>query len=117
MERMTSRDEDCVLVNGHALGYATIGELVQMAERLADYEDMDRKRILPGDTVWLSKLFYTHPKKPIPVTVDAIRIDQDGTTYIAGRRRFCEDAIGRTVFLTEEEAEKALQEMEGKKNG
>lgn len=35
MERMTSRDEDCVLVNGHALGYATIGELVQMAERLA----------------------------------------------------------------------------------
>ena len=30
---------------------------------------------------------------------------------------FCEDAIGRTVFLTEEEAEKALQEMEGKKDG
>lgn len=27
---------------------------------------------------------------------------------INGRKRFCEDAIGRTVFLTEEEAEKAL---------
>lgn len=73
MERMTSRDEDCVLVNGHALGYATIGELVQMAERLAAYEDMDSKRLRPGDTVWLSKMFYTRPKKPVPVTVDAIR--------------------------------------------
>ena len=108
MERMTSRDEDCVLVNGHALGCATVGEIVQMAERLADYEDMDRKRIRPGDTVWLSQMFYT---------VDAIHIDREGTTYITGRKRFCENAIGRTVFLTEKEAEKALQEMEGKKDG
>ena len=113
MERMTSRNEDCVLVNGHALGCATVGEIVQMAERLAAYEDMDSKRIRPGDTVWLSQLFFTRPKKPIPVTVDAIRIDSNGTTYITGRRRFAEDAIGRTVFLTEEEAEKALQEMKG----
>ena len=65
MKRMTSRNEDCALVNGHALGYATVGELVQMAERLAAYED----------------------------------------------------AIGRTAFLTEEAARKALQEMEGKKDG
>ena len=70
--------------------------------------------IRPGDTVWLSQMFYTRPKKPMPVTVDAIRIDRDGTTYITGRRRFAEDAIGRTVFLTEEAARKALQEMEGK---
>ena len=117
MERITSRNEDCVLVNGHALGCATVGEIVQMAECLADYEDMDSKRIRPGDTVWLSQMFYTRPKKPVPVTVDAIRIDRQGATYITGRRRFFEDAIGRTVFLTEEEAEKALQEMEGKKDG
>ena len=76
---MTSRDEDCVLVNGHALGYATIGELVQMAERLAAYEDMDSKRLRPGDTVWLSKMFYTRPKKPVPVTVDAIRCASTGS--------------------------------------
>ncbi len=117
MERLTSRNEDCVLVNGHALGCATVGEIVQMAERLADFEDMDRKRIRPGDTVWLSRMFYTRPKKPVPVTVDAIRIDREGTTYITGRKRFCEEAIGRTVFLTEEKAEKALQEIEGKKDG
>ncbi len=117
MERLTSRNEDCVLVNGHALGCATVGEIVKMAERLAAYEDMDEIRIRPGDTVWLSKMFYTHPKKPMPVAVDAIRIDRDGVMFIAGRKRFSEDAIGRTVFLTESEAEKALAEMEGKKDG
>lgn len=117
MERMTSRDEDCVLVNGHALGYATIGELVQMAERLAAYEDMDSKRIRPGDTVWLSQMFYTRPKKPLPATVDAIRIDQEGIMFLTGRRRFSQEAIGKTVFLSKEEAEKALAELEGKKDG
>ena len=39
MERLTSWSEDCVLINGHALGYATKCEIVQMAERLAAYED------------------------------------------------------------------------------
>lgn len=113
MERLTSRVEDCVLVNGHGLYRLMPHEIAQMAERLAAYEDMGSKRIRPGDTVWLSQLFYTRPKKPMPVTVDAIRIDRDGVTYITGRRRFAEDAIGRTVFLTEGEAEKALQEMKG----
>nr|DAJ08554.1 MAG TPA: hypothetical protein [Caudoviricetes sp.] len=117
MERLTSRNEDCVSVNGHGLYHLTMTEVVQMADRLADYEDMDSKRIRPGDTVWLSQMFYTRPKKPVPVTVDAIRIDVNGTTYITGRKRFCEEAIGRTVFLTEEAARKALQEMEGKKDG
>lgn len=117
MERLTSRNEDCVSVNGYGLYHLTMTEVVQMADRLADYEDMDSKRIRPGDTVWLSQMFYTRPKKPVPVTVDAIRIDVNGTTYITGRKRFCEEAIGRTVFLTEEAARKALQEMEGKKDG
>lgn len=114
MERMTSRNEDCVLVNGKGLHLLMPHEIVQMADRLADYEDMDSKRIRPGDTVWLPQMFYTRPKKPVPVTVDAIRIDRQGTTYISGRRRFYKEAIGRTVFLTEEEAERALQEMEGR---
>lgn len=81
-----------------------------MAERLARYEDAGSPimRIRPGDTVWLSQLFYTRPKKPIPVTVDAIRIDRDGVMFITGRRRFQEEAIGKTVFLSKEETEKAL---------
>lgn len=113
MERLTSRNEDCVSVNGHGLYHLTMIEVVQMADRLADYEDMDSKRICPGDTVWLSRMFYTRPKKPVPVTVDAIRIDREGVMFITGRRRFSEEAIGKTVFLSKEEAERALQGMKG----
>ena len=39
MERLTSRNEDCVLVNGHGLYHLTMTEVVQMADRLAAYED------------------------------------------------------------------------------
>lgn len=116
MERMTSWNGDCVRINGHGLHGVTRPELVQMADRLARYEDADSPMmcIRPGDTVWLSHTFYTRPKKPLPVTVDAIRIDREGVTFITGRRRFSEEAIGKTVFLTKDEAEKALAELEGK---
>lgn len=88
--------------------------IVQMADLLARYEDSDSPmmRIRPGDTVWLSQMFYTRTKKPLPVTVDAIRIDREGVMFITGRRRFSEEAIGKTVFLSKEEAEKALHGME-----
>lgn len=114
MERMTSWNGDCVLVNGHGLHGVTRPELAKMADRLARYEDANSPmmRIRPGDTVWLSQMFYTRPKKPLPVTVDAIRIDREGVMFITGRRRFSEEAIGKTVFLSKEEAEKALQEIE-----
>ena len=51
------------------------------------------------------------------VTVPARHTDREGVMFITGRRRFSEEAIGKTVFLSKEEAEKALQEMEGKKDG
>lgn len=111
---MTSWNGDSVLVNGHKLADVTLPDIVQMADLLARYEDADSPmmRIRPGDTVWLSKMFYTRPKKPLPVTVDAIRIDREGVTFITGRRRFSEEAIGKTVFLSKEEAENALHGME-----
>lgn len=114
MERMISWNKDCVWVNGHVLYNVTWEDIAMMADRLSRYEDADSPmmRIRPGDTVWLSQMFYTHPKKPLPVTVDAIRIDREGVMFIAGRWRFSEEAIGKTVFLSKEEAEKALQGME-----
>lgn len=151
MERLTSWNEDCVLINGHALGYATKCEFVQMAERLAAYEDkglspegcaraaeanqlmeafglpMERivellkaeihgRRVtlpcVPGDTLWLSRLFYTQPKEPIPAVVHAIRFDADGIMIVTGKRRFAAEAIGKTVFYTREEAEKAMRRYE-----
>ena len=119
MKRITSWNGDCVRINGHKLVDLTLPDIVQMADLLARYEDADSPmmRIRPGDTVWLSQMFYTRPKKPLPVTVDAIRIDREGVMLITGRRRFSEEAIGKTVFLSKEEAEKALQGMEGKKDG
>ena len=38
-------------------------------------------------------------------------------TTLSDQMIFGQEAIGKTVFLTHEEAEKALQEMEGKKDG
>lgn len=114
MKRITSWKNDCVRINGHKLADVTLPDIVQMADILARYEDADSPmmRIRPGDTVWLTQMFYTRPKKPLPVTVDAIRIDRAGVMFITERRRFSEEAIGKTVFLSKEEAEKALQEME-----
>ena len=152
MERLTSWNEDCVQINGHALGYATIGELLQMAERLAAYEDTqltpetcaEYKKFedevvasgktfgrlvellhadkagrcvvlpcVPGDTLWLSQLFYTQPQGPLPALVHAIRFDADGIMIVTGKRRFAAEAIEKTVFYTREEAERA---MEGRKH-
>lgn len=39
LERLTSRNEDCVSVNGHGLYHLTMTEVVQMADRLVAYED------------------------------------------------------------------------------
>lgn len=150
MERLTSRNEDCVSVNGHGLYHLTMTEVVQMADRLAAYEDtgwtpeMLRKLgenaghlwdfaqaaenmtvgrlkelaeadkdgrvvVLPckvGDTVWrIKRTFEEYPDKSKP--------------YIEPDAFLLQDVfnIGKTVFLTREEAEKALQEMEDKKDG
>lgn len=54
MERLTSRNEDCVSVNGHGLYHLTMTEVVQMADRLAAYEDTRRE---PEEVTALGKLF------------------------------------------------------------
>ena len=50
----TSRNEDCVSVNGHGLYHLTMTEVVQMADRLAAYEDTRRE---PEEVTALGKLF------------------------------------------------------------
>ncbi len=114
MERLTSWNDDCMKINGHVLYDVTWEDIDMMADRLARYEDADSPmmRIRPGDTVWLSPMLYERSKKPRPFTVDAIRIDREGVMLITGRRRFSAEAIGKSVFLSKEEAENALQGME-----
>ena len=159
MERLTSRNEDCVSVNGHGLYHLTMTEVVQMADRLAAYEDTgltpeeikapftedtminlaaqalgveaDRLRelaeadkdgrcvVLPcrqGDELWT---YCNHPVKRVySFTVSDVST-LNGRTVLntLGLGTIRPEDIGITVFLSREEAEKDLQEMEGKKDG
>ena len=72
--------------------------------------DKDGRVVVPpckvGDTVWrIKRTFEEYPDRSKP--------------YIEPDAFLLQDVfnIGKTVFLTHEEAEKALQEMEGKKDG
>lgn len=161
MERLTSRNEDCVLVNGHGLYHLTMTEVVQMADRLAAYEDTGRE---PEEVTALGKLFDYALKESKTLTEqltllhhirELAEADKDGrvivlpakkgdtlyavtrfgvekrvvkeiaapffyNTYESSDRAALSTDIrnfGKTVFLTHEEAEKALREMEGKKDG
>ena len=159
MERLTSWNEDCVLINGHALGYATKCELVQMAERLAAYEDSrlspqacaqaaeiekqlasydfsakkmlefiradkaGRCGVLPCKVG--EKIYYLNGKYIIEVEVVGYKVDETGAWLFIGetynpetnRAYHCDletERIGKTVFFTREEAERAMEE---KRNG
>lgn len=140
MERMTSRNEDCVLVNGHALGCATVGEIVQMAERLAAYEDMDSKRLRElAEADKGGRVIILPCKVGNTVYTNNRVLGTDGTVYddVCARKikgyggnalnevwliasgEYCDFSIfpsefGKTVFLTREEAERAV---EGRKDG
>lgn len=159
MERLTSRNEDCVSVNGYGLYHLTMTEVVQMADRLAAYEDTGltpeeikapftedtminlaaqalgvepsrlrelaeadkdgRCVVLPcrqGDELWT---YCNHPVKRVySFTVSDVST-LNGRTVLntLGLGTIRPEDIGKTVFLSREEAEKDLQEMEGKKDG
>ena len=102
-------------------------------ERLCSYErlrelaeaDKDgRVVVLPckvGDTVWIvgtvRKLYSAKVRTFFCGHTSAVRGDDDGGHIHMIRTTECDiqmQEFGKTVFLTREEAEKALQEMEGK---
>ena len=87
MERLTSRNEDCVLVNGHGLYHLTMTEVVQMADRLAAYEDTG----LEPEAVETVKLalaakhlvdLETLNNTPISRLVELAEADKDGRVRI-----------------------------------
>lgn len=104
MDRITGRNEKGeLLVNGKIV-YA--GELYEVASALEEYEDMEEQGKLlklpckPGDTIYL--LVNDGVNKPFIKEWKAL-------TFI-----YCislENKIGKTVFLTEQEAKKALEGM------
>lgn len=145
LERLTSRNEDCVSVNGHGLYHLTMTEVVQMADRLAAYEDTgltpeEIKAPFTEDTMinLAAQALGVEPSRPrelaeadkdgrviiLPCKVyetDGVRVYEHTVREViyetAGGPAFDKNAIGKRIFLTRDEAERAIQEMEGKKDG
>lgn len=72
-----------------------------------------------GDTVWFIKSAFSIMAKPIEAVVTSIRgISRDGTIHYMSKtlynnieRGFTSEKIGEIVFLTREEAERALNNL------
>ena len=93
--------------------------------KLADYEDVEEQGLLlrlpckVGDTVWYID---EDDDDDYPLEFIITKIDVEENDYLryharekdnCGKIGFIKDDIGKTVFLTQEEAEQALAEMEG----
>lgn len=106
-----------------------IGECggIDRLRELAEADKDGRLVVLPckvGDTVWVTRNPWTGEllKKPLDAYVNGMKMYSHGlyvnllfdTRKINGTRDYEINHIGKTVFLTREEAEKALEAM---KNG
>ena len=95
------------------------GKIPNRLRGLAEADKDGRVVVLPckvGDGLWT---FCSHPVEQVySFTVTDIST-LNGRTLLNTSRCGVMDArdVGKTVFLTREEAKKALQEMEGKKDG
>lgn len=109
--------------------YEDIAELCGGFDRLRELAEADkdgRVVVLPckvGDTIYFAR---AHPILQYKVTgyemgeasISQVRSKHvDKETGLTFNFTFRPGSIGKTVFLSREEAEKALQEMEGKKDG
>lgn len=103
------------MVDLETLNNTPISRLVELAEADKD----GRVVVLPcrqGDELWT---YCNHPVKRVySFTVSDVST-LNGRTVLntLGLGTIRPEDIGKTVFLTREEAEKALQEMEGKQDG
>ena len=93
-------------------------------EELAEADRAGRLMVSPrkvGDTVWVTRNPWTGKllKKPLDAYVDGMKMYSHGlyvnllfdTRKINGKRDYEINHIGKTVFLTHEEAEAALEAM------
>ena len=109
------------LVDLETLNNTPISRLVELAEADED----GRVIILPckvGQTV-----YFVNAKQILEFAVVGYAADETGISWVhsehvdkignTNERTFSPDRFGKNTFFTHEEAEKALREMEGKKDG
>ena len=86
--------------------------------KLGEYETLEEQGKLlklpcgVGDTVWFIKSNFAYMKNPKAEKVRKIEIIDGEIIFRTENRCFEMKRIGKTVFLTEEEAEAALKELE-----
>lgn len=101
-------------------------KLELMLDKLAEYEDLEEQGRLVrlpckvGDTVYFIKSMFTLLRKPQECQIENWSMYANGAIKFVtkykdvGEKTFYEESIGKTVFLTLEEAEKALEKEMGK---
>lgn len=133
VERVTELEIAIKTLMEHTQHYVPVEDLealyavIDMAKKLAEYETAEeegRLVVLPckvGDTVWMVHQILTSTVNNVisKMTVTELRGNRLNPIWFVidgeyGRTSFHPSEIGKTVFLTREEAEKALKKMEGK---
>lgn len=99
---------------------------VNKLAELEDLEEQGKLMILPcnyGDYVWLIKTNFSYPEVPIKAMISYISIMENGefffrtNTCLGGiDRTFSSKNIGKIVFMTEQEANEALEGMKNEGN-
>ena len=113
MERLTIPGE-----NLEDLDSRKLPEYGQLYWKLNNYEDLEEQGKLlkllcaVGDTVWFIKSCFSFMSKPKAEKVRKIEIIPGEIIFITENRRFDIGSVGKTVFLTIEAAEAALEELE-----
>ena len=120
MERLTQRNSDGT-IGISELRYYNYNDFQKMAQKLAEYEDLEEQGLLlrlpckVGDTIWY--VDEDDDDYPIKLEIDTIsRNDNNDIWYysyddVYGKFGFIDSDFGKTVFLTQAEAEEKLKEM------
>lgn len=99
--------------------YEDSGLPPEQVQELAKAEAEGRLVVLPckaGDTVWKIKSAFSYFTKPMEDRVDRIIIYKNEILVCCtSGAKFSIDSVGKIVFLTREEAEKALEGLETRK--
>lgn len=111
--------------NGHnacmnrLAAYEDSGLSPQEVRELAKAKAEGRLVVLPckaGDTIWKIKAVFSYFSKPMEDRVERIIItNSEILVYCTSGTKFSVNSIGKIVFLTREEAEKALEGLENRK--
>lgn len=118
MERLTKRNTNGT-VGISELRYYNHDDFQKMAQKLAEYEDLEEQGLLLrlpvpiGTTVYKFEPLAKEAKRYIKTTITRYEVFEDSIwfTFANGLGRNIKD-FGKTVFLTQAEAEQKLKEME-----